>query len=59
MDCLTEKDLDDLKFGLTLGFDYVALSFVRRASDIERVKSILGQNKVRLRLLPKLRCLKH
>ncbi|MBP9888494.1 MAG: pyruvate kinase [Leptospiraceae bacterium] len=32
---LSEKDIDDLKFALSLGVDYIALSFVRRASDLE------------------------
>src|SRR5713226_3447509 len=31
---MTEKDFKDLEFGLQLGVDYVALSFVRRAKDI-------------------------
>ncbi len=31
---LTDKDLKDLAFGLELGVDYVALSFVRRATDV-------------------------
>jgi pyruvate kinase len=35
---LTPKDLADLKFGLKLGVDYVALSFVRKASDIEKLR---------------------
>ena len=39
---LTEKDLEDLKFGLTLGVDYVALSFVRTADDIRQVKRYAG-----------------
>jgi pyruvate kinase len=33
----TEKDQEDLKFGLQLGVDMVAVSFVRRAEDIEQV----------------------
>ena len=33
--CLTEKDLEDLKFGLDQSVDAVALSFVRTAHDIE------------------------
>ena len=37
---LTEKDLKDLKFAKKLGVDYVALSFVRQASDIELVKKL-------------------
>ena len=36
--CLTEKDLEDLEFGIGLGPDYVALSFVRTAEDIRDLK---------------------
>ena len=36
--CLTEKDRDDLRFGLEQGVDFVGLSFVRKASDIEQVR---------------------
>jgi len=32
--CLTEKDLEDLKFGISQGVDAVALSFVRNVQDI-------------------------
>lgn len=35
---LTEKDAEDLAFGLSQGIDYVALSFVRRAADIQDIK---------------------
>lgn len=35
---LTEKDRRDLAFGVAQGVDYVALSFVRRASDLDEVK---------------------
>ena len=37
---LTEKDQRDLKFGLALGVDLVALSFVQSAGDITRVKAM-------------------
>ena len=37
---LTEKDKADLSFGLSLGVDYVALSFVRNADDIRLVRDI-------------------
>ena len=33
----TEKDKKDLEFGLSLGVDYIAISFVRSANDIELV----------------------
>ena len=35
---LTPKDIEDLKFGLTMEVDYIALSFVRSADDIRQVK---------------------
>ncbi len=38
---ITEKDQRDLKFGLALGVDLVALSFVQSAADIVRMRSIL------------------
>lgn len=38
---LTEKDLEDLEFAIAQDLDYVALSFVRRAEDIEDLKSRL------------------
>ena len=37
---LTEKDKTDLSFGLSLGVDYVALSFVRSADDVRHVREI-------------------
>lgn len=41
---VTEKDLDDLAFGIEKGLDLVALSFVQRAWDLIPVKNII-QNK--------------
>ena len=35
---LTAKDLDDLKFGIAQGVDFIALSFVRSASDIRDLR---------------------
>ncbi len=34
----TQKDADDLKFGLSLDVDFVAISFVRKADDVVQVK---------------------
>jgi len=36
---LTPKDREDLRFGVEQGVDYVALSFVRHASDLSEVKA--------------------
>ena len=40
---LSEKDEADLRWGLKLGIDMVALSFVRNASDIVRVHEIMAE----------------
>lgn len=40
---LTPKDLEDLKFGLSMDLDWVALSFVRKADDIRELKSIIKE----------------
>ena len=40
---LSEKDEDDLRWALKLGVDMVALSFVRNASDIDRVQEIMRE----------------
>jgi pyruvate kinase len=40
---LTEKDRDDLKFGVRHGVDYIALSFVRRSEDIARARVYMQQ----------------
>lgn len=42
---LTKKDLDDLKFGLKNGIDWVALSFVKTASDIKDIKNAIKRLK--------------
>lgn len=40
---ITKKDLEDLKFGLKKGVEYVALSYVGRASDIEKLRKIINE----------------
>ncbi|WP_068639138.1 pyruvate kinase [Thauera butanivorans] len=39
---LTAKDHADLAFGLSLGVDWVALSFVQRAEDLREAREIIG-----------------
>ncbi|MNO92985.1 Pyruvate kinase [compost metagenome] len=39
---LTAKDRRDLAFGLELGVDWVALSFVQRPEDIEEARALIG-----------------
>jgi pyruvate kinase len=43
---LTEKDLADLRAGLTVGVDFVALSFVRSAEDVIHLRERMGGQRV-------------
>ena len=38
---LTDKDKDDLRFGVENDFDFIAASFVRQASDVEEIRAVL------------------
>ena len=40
---LTDKDREDLRFGIAQGVDYVALSFVRGAQDIIAAKQLIAE----------------
>ncbi len=42
MSSLTDKDIRDLKFCLDLSLDYIALSFVQKAKDINDLKKYVG-----------------
>jgi pyruvate kinase len=42
---LSAKDRGDLEFGLAMGVDYVAVSFVRSAADVRRVKAVIRKRK--------------
>jgi pyruvate kinase len=48
---LTEKDRKDLAFGLELGVDWIALSFVQRPEDVSEAREIVG---ARAKILSKL-----
>ncbi len=41
---LTDKDIEDLKFGLSIGVDWIALSFVRNPSDINEIKDLINKH---------------
>lgn len=41
---LTEKDINDINYGMTHDFDYIAASFVRKAEDVLAVRKILDEN---------------
>ncbi|MCS7203953.1 MAG: pyruvate kinase [Thermodesulfovibrio sp.] len=45
---LTKKDKKDLIFGIKLDVDYIAVSFIRTAEDIEYIKSWAKKNNIKL-----------
>ena len=51
---LSDKDEADLRWGLRLGADMIALSFVRDAKDIVRVHAIMDEEGVRLPVIAKI-----
>lgn len=41
---ITEKDANDIKFGIEQGIDFIAASFVRKASDVLEIRELLEKN---------------
>ena len=50
---LSEKDEEDLRWGLRIGADLIALSFVRNAEDISRVHEIMAEEGVKVPVIAK------
>lgn len=57
VECMTEKDLEDLDFGLKNNVDYVALSFVRHGSDIKKLREIVNSKNPGTRIIAKIEML--
>jgi len=52
---LTEKDEDDIvDFGLKKGIDLIAASFVRKASDIDYIRDVLGPRGSHVKIIAKI-----
>ena len=51
---LSDKDEEDLRFALRLGVDFIALSFVRSADDVELVRDIMRQEDIDVPVIAKL-----
>ncbi|MFD2671640.1 pyruvate kinase [Marinicrinis sediminis] len=41
---ITEKDANDIKFGIEMGIDFIAASFVRKASDVLEIRELLEKH---------------
>ena len=51
---LTEKDKEDILFGIRQGFDFIAASFVRTADCIREIKEILEEHGSNMRVIAKI-----
>ena len=51
---MSEKDEDDLRWGLRAGADFIALSFVRSAADIKDVHAIMDEVGIRVPVIAKI-----
>lgn len=57
VECLTEKDLEDLEFGLSQKVDYVALSFVRKGNDLRKLRELVESRQPGTRIIAKVEML--
>ena len=51
---LSEKDIEDLRFALHLTVDFVALSFVRSAADVDDVRKIMDEEGIHVPVIAKI-----
>jgi len=51
---MSEKDIEDLRWGLRAGADFIALSFVRNAADINDVHAIMDEEGIRIPVIAKI-----
>ncbi|MDP3239750.1 MAG: pyruvate kinase, partial [Reyranella sp.] len=59
MSPMTQKDHKDLAFGLSLGVDWIALSFVQHANDIAELKKMVGGRAAVMAKLEKPQAIEH
>lgn len=51
---VTEKDIEDIRFGVTQGIDFIAASFTRKASDILAVRKIVEEMGATVQIIAKI-----
>ncbi|MBQ6334651.1 MAG: pyruvate kinase [Erysipelotrichaceae bacterium] len=54
MPFISEQDKKDILFGIEQDYDYIALSFVRTAKDVNAVRTILDFNNSRMKIIAKI-----
>lgn len=51
---ITDKDREDILFGLDRGIDFIALSFVREAQDVRQLRELLGERGNQAKIIAKI-----
>ena len=51
---ITEKDRRDILFGMEQEVDFIALSFVREAADVEQLRTLLGDKAGKIKIIAKI-----
>ena len=51
---LTDKDYEDIDFGLKNGFDFIAASFVRNAGTVQKIRELISNAGLRTKIIAKI-----
>ena len=54
MPYLSQKDKEDILFGIENGYDFIAASFTRSAQDIQDIRRLLNEHKSNIRIIAKI-----
>ena len=54
MPYMSQRDRDDVLFGVEQGFDYIAASFVRTAADVREIRQLLDKHHSNIRIIAKI-----
>jgi pyruvate kinase len=53
--CLASLDIDDITtFGIKNNVDFIAASFVRKAEDVHKIRSVLGESGKHIQIICKI-----
>eukprot|EP01087_Luapelamoeba_hula_P005115 TRINITY_DN151_c1_g1_i1.p1 TRINITY_DN151_c1_g1~~TRINITY_DN151_c1_g1_i1.p1 ORF type:complete len:502 (-),score=76.22 TRINITY_DN151_c1_g1_i1:60-1565(-) len=51
---LTEKDVRDIEFGVKMGVDMIAASFIRKAEDVKAIREVAGVREQKIMIISKI-----
>jgi pyruvate kinase len=54
MPFISDKDRDDILFGINTGYDFIAASFVRTADDVKEIRKMLNKHNSQTKIIAKI-----